>query len=284
MTASDRGSGAESARVFLSYAHSDRGAAEEIARALRLADFQVWFDSWELRPGDSIANRVREAISASDFLVVLLSPDSANSRWVLEEVTLSLSKELHQRAISVVPAVLRPCDVPEALRGFSPINLSDDRVTGIEELVERLRLAHDINFSRLDPRRFEELIADVFRADGFSVRVSMATTDGGHDLILLPPEGRVDSALYVVQIKHYKERRVSVETIRSAIGSVILAGKSAKGLIVTSSQLTSAAQEVVSDANQKGVSLRVIDGPELGRQVLRYPAVVHKYFRQGDKT
>jgi TIR domain/Restriction endonuclease len=287
MTVSDDERVAESARVFLSYARPDRSAAEDIAQALKLADFQVWFDSWELRPGDSIATKIREGLSASDFLVVLLSPDSANSRWVREEVTLSLSNELRQRAISVVPAILRHCDVPQALRGFLPINLSDDRATGVAKLVERLRLAHDVNFSRLDPKRFEELVADVFRAEGFSVQASMTNRDGGHDLILTKTSSEskrnTDSPLYVVQVKHYKTRRVSVETIRLAIGSMVLAGQSAKGLIVSSSQLTSAAQEVVSDVNRKGLSLEVIDGPELERRVLQYPAMVAKYFRQADE-
>lgn len=285
----DSKSPAAPARVFLSYAHPDRSAAEEIARALQLAHFQVWFDSWELKQGDSIATRVREGLSASDFLVVLLSPDSVNSRWVREEVTIGLSNELRQRAIGVVPTILRDCEVPQALRGLAAIDLSSDRMAGIERLVERLSLARDVDFTRLDPRRFEELVADVFRAEGFAVHVSMATRDGGHDLILTkaqsPSEPPAEPTLYVVQVKHYKERRVSVETIRSAIGSVILAGQHAKGLIVSSSQLTSAALGVVSDINRKGLlELQVIDGPELERRVLRFPAMVDKYFRQVAET
>lgn len=289
MTESDQKRSPESARVFLSYAHGDRGAAEDIARALRSAEFAVWFDAWELEAGDSIAARVREGLSASDFLVVLLSPDSVKSRWVREEMTLALSRELRQRAITVVPTVLRDCEVPVGLQHFLSVDLRGDHVGGVSRLVETLSLARDIDFSRLSPRRFEELVADLFRAEGFSVHVSMATRDGGHDLLLTmdasPSDAQAQPSLFAVQIKHYNERRVSVETIRSAVGSVFLAGRRAKGLIVASSQLTSATQELVSDVNRKGIlELEVIDGPDLERRVLKHPAVVDKYFRQGDEA
>lgn len=220
---------------------------------------------------------------------MLLSPASANSRWVREELTLALSNELSQRAISVVPALLRDCDIPSTLQRYPVVDLREDRLRGISRLVERLALARDVDFSHLDPRRFEELVADVFRAEGFSVNVTMATQDGGHDLLLTQPpsteEGPTASLSYVVQIKHYKERRVSVDTIRSVIGSIVLAGHNTKGLIVFSSQLTSAAQAVVSDVNRSGVfDLRVIDGPELERRVVEHRDVVARYFRQGSET
>ena len=285
MTASDPEQPGSSTRVFLSYAHPDRAVAEEIARALQVSNFQVWFDSWELQAGDSIATRVREGVSASDFLVVLLSPDSANSRWVREELTLALSKELRQRGISVVPTILRDCDVPQALQGYSLVDLRKDQPGGISRLVEKLALARDVDFSFLDARRFEELVADLFRAEGFSVNKTMATRDGGFDVVLTKAPSSVEDEtppVYVVQIKHYKERRVSVDTIRSTIGAIVLAGENAKGLIVSSSQLTSAAQAVVSDVNRRGMfDLEVIDGPELERRVVEHPDVVAKYFRQG---
>lgn len=289
MTESDHKRSPESARVFLSYAQGDRGVAEDIARALRSAEFSVWFETWELQPGDSIAARLREGLSASDFLVVLLSPDSVKSRWVREEMTLGLSSELRQRAITVVPTMIRDCEVPPGLQHFLSIDLRGDHALGVSKLVETLSLARDVDFSRLSPRRFEELVADLFRAEGFSVHVSMATRDGGHDLLLTmdtgSSQGYAEPALFAVQIKHYKERRVSIETIRSAVGSVVLAGTRAKGLIVASSQLTSAAQELVSDVNRKGIlELEVIDGPDLKRRVLQHPNVVDKYFRQGDEA
>lgn len=271
------------ARVFVSHSVEDNFAAKRIAFALRAADFKVWFDEWELQPGESIATKVREGLRASDFLVVLLSPDSVNSHWVREEMGLALSGELRQRAITLFPVLLRDCEIPTTLRDITAFDLRDNRPGVIEGLVEALQLAWDVDFARLSPRRFEELVAAVFQAEGYSVHQAMGTVDGGHDL-LITRKGKKLPLSYAVQVKHYKERRASIETIRSAVGAALLAGGRTKALIVSSTQLTSAARELVEDINQNsGVELEVIDGPTLERKVIQHPSVVKRFFpRQGD--
>ena len=69
-------------QVFLSYASADREAAREIANQIRKQGVNVWFDQHELLPGDSITEVIEHAISASAYLIVLLSPNSVNSKWV----------------------------------------------------------------------------------------------------------------------------------------------------------------------------------------------------------
>jgi len=283
MPSSETDQSRPAARVFVSHSFQDNDVAERISTALKAADFNVWFDAWELQAGDSIATRIREGLRASDFLVVLLSPDSVNSRWVRDEMSLALSSELRQRAITLFPVMLRDCDVPETLRDLTAIDLRDNRPGGVERLVEALQLAWDVDFRRLSPRQFEDLVAAVFEAEGYSVQQSMGTVDGGHDLRMTRTEN--DSPLtYAVQVKHYKERRASIDTIRSAVGATLLAGRRTRALIVSSTQLTSAAQEVVADINRNsGVELEVIDGPSLERRVLRHPNVVKHFFpRQGE--
>jgi hypothetical protein len=277
---------AKPSRVCISHARSDRDVAEHIALALRAVKFDVWFDSWQLEPGDSITTKVREGLSASDFLLVLLSPASVDSHWVRDEITLGLSEELRQRSITVVPALIKDCDVPPALQSYMRVDLRGDRERGLLSLIDTLTSARDVNFAQLSPRVFEALVADLFRAEGFAVTQTSPTQDGGHDLLLRAAPtfalAGTEPSTIAVQVKHYKERRVSVQTIREVIGSVVLAGARATGLIVSSSQLTSAARELVSDVNNRGVvALEVIEGPQLKQRVLRHPDVVDKYFRPG---
>ncbi len=272
-------------RVFISHSHANREDARDISEALRAARFSVWLDAWELQAGDSIAAKVREGLSTSDFLVVLLSPESVRSRWVREEIAMALSKELRQRAITVVPVLLQDCNLPPALRDLLYVDLRGDRHEGIAKLVESLSRARAIDFARLTPRQFEEMVADVFRAEGYSVQLSASTRDGGRDLMLMRPHRARDSGElnYAVQVKHYRRGRVAVATIREFVGSLVLAGRRTGGLIVSSTQLTSAAQEAVADVNRRlGLRLEVIDGPALEKRVLQHPTVVSRYFERGD--
>jgi hypothetical protein len=73
-------------KVFLSYAQSDRFKVDQIAAALRTAGVSIWFDAWELAPGDTIIERVERAVQASDVFLVFLSPASIESRWVHAEL------------------------------------------------------------------------------------------------------------------------------------------------------------------------------------------------------
>jgi len=271
------------AKVFISHASSDRTVAENIGKALRAANFHVAVDSWEFQAGDSITTKIREGLSASDFLLVLLSPASVDSRWIRDEITLALSTELRQRAITVVPALIRDCEVPPTLQNYMRVDLRGDPERGVSSLIDTLKSAWDVNFSQLSPRAFEALVADLFRAEGFDVTM-LGSRDGGHDLVLRGASAfalaGTENSSIVVQVKHHKERRVSIQTIREAIGSLVLAGAHTKGFIVSSGQLTSTALELLSEVNNRGaVNLEIIDGPQLEQRLLRHPEVVGKYFR-----
>src|SRR5215469_6217655 len=98
-------------RVFLSYAQADKDVARQIADALRGSGLHVWFAEWELMPGDSIAERIDAGLSSSDVLVVLLSPAALASRWVEQELSAALMREIRDRAIAVVPALVGDCEL-----------------------------------------------------------------------------------------------------------------------------------------------------------------------------
>src|ERR1019366_9465903 len=103
-------------QVFLSYAQADGDVARQIADALQKEGLRVWFDAWELASGDSIVQRIEQAVATSDILVVLLSPNSVASRWVQTELSAAfLSRELRDRAITIIPAVIEDCEIPPLL-------------------------------------------------------------------------------------------------------------------------------------------------------------------------
>ena len=47
--------------VFLSHSAKDKPVVRDVAERLRKDGLRVWFDEWEIRPGDSIPAKIEDA-------------------------------------------------------------------------------------------------------------------------------------------------------------------------------------------------------------------------------
>lgn len=105
---------------------------------------------------------------------------------------------------------------------------------------------------------FELLIGTWFDGEGYEVIQSggadtgSAHADGGIDIEL-----RKNGELFLVQCKHYRSWKVSVETVRDLYGVMTSRG-AAGGFVVTSGRFTEPAQEFAA-----GRSITLIDGEQL---------------------
>ncbi len=121
-------------QVFISYSRKDIKFARRLADDLESAGFDVWWDISDLKGGDDWVRVIPTAIAASQFFVVLLSPDSILSEWVSKEYTYALVNRM-----KIVPAMIRPCNVPFALNTINYINFTtDDYETGFNNLLKAL--------------------------------------------------------------------------------------------------------------------------------------------------
>jgi hypothetical protein len=126
------------AHIFISYNHKDAAIARQVDAALIQNDFLVWRDISEIKPGDRIADRITEALTAADYYVLLISQSSSKSEWVRRELSLAL--ELSQtKKLTLVPLLLDDASVPLELRGLLYIDLRKSVTEGIEHLVEFFR-------------------------------------------------------------------------------------------------------------------------------------------------
>ncbi len=94
-----------------------------------------------------------------------------------------------------------------------------------------------IDIHSLHHRKFEELVAELLARDGFSVKLTPATRDGGYD-IWASRSTKHGNDLYLVECKkNNKENPVGVQIIRSLYG-LVERHKASKGLVVTTSRFT----------------------------------------------
>lgn len=98
--------------IFISYSHNDKDFVDTLASHLVKNKASVWIDRWELNIGDSIIQKVQEAIQDSSALLVVLSKSSTKSEWCKQEITSGLLKQLESKKVFVLPVLLEDCEIP----------------------------------------------------------------------------------------------------------------------------------------------------------------------------
>jgi hypothetical protein len=128
------------ATVFVSYSHADSSFVDRLVEDLKKGNINVWIDKWMIRVGDSITGRVNEEISSSDFLIIVLSASSVNSKWVREEINTALIRNIeHGKQAYILPLLIEDCEVPPLLRHRKYANFKDDYTKGYLELTEAIQ-------------------------------------------------------------------------------------------------------------------------------------------------
>lgn len=127
-------------------------------------------------------------------------------------------------------------------------------IAAVDEELIRYLSKHPQMLYELNSRRFEELVAELLRAQGFEPILTPRTRDGGRD-ILAARSDALGNLLYLVECKRYApHKKVGVERIR-AIHGVTQAERATKGVIVTTSSFTKDAIAFASPLKY-GISLQ----------------------------
>jgi tetratricopeptide (TPR) repeat protein len=126
--------------IFLSHSSKDKAVVRAIAARLRADKLQVWFDEWELRPGDSIPAKIEEGLEHSRVLVLCMSAHAFGSDWAqLESGTFRFRDPLN-KGRRFIPLRLDETPVRGSLAQFSYINwLPDPQRQEYEKLLAACR-------------------------------------------------------------------------------------------------------------------------------------------------
>jgi hypothetical protein len=121
--------------IFISYSHSDKAFANKLAANLVKQNAHVWIDSWELNVGDSLIQRIQEAIQESSALLVILSKASIQSEWCKKELNAGLVRELEEKKVLVLPVLAENCEIPIFLKEKMYADFRTDFDEGMHSLV-----------------------------------------------------------------------------------------------------------------------------------------------------
>ncbi|WP_428236451.1 toll/interleukin-1 receptor domain-containing protein [Gracilimonas sp.] len=83
-------------KIFISHSSKDKWAARRISQELEGLGASTFLDEKDIKTGESIDDKIQEHLHDSDDLLILVSPSSVESQWVLIELggALALKKNV----------------------------------------------------------------------------------------------------------------------------------------------------------------------------------------------
>ncbi|MBA4144066.1 MAG: toll/interleukin-1 receptor domain-containing protein [Nitrosospira sp.] len=163
-------------KVFLSHASEDKGRfVVGFAQQLRASGVDVWLDQWEMKPGDSLVDRIfEEGLKDASAVLIVLSTISVQKPWVREELNASVVNRI-SRGTKLIPVVIDECGVPECLRStvWQKIDNLNDYSQSLQRILAAIFDVSDKPAIGQPPARFsgtEPLISGLTRVDDLVLR------------------------------------------------------------------------------------------------------------------
>ena len=128
----------EKPQVFISHSARDAEWARSFAQALKQRGITVWFDEFDVRPGESWREALEAGLRSSDVLVALFDPDAEARPNLFFELGAAIS--LGKRVVPVVPKDVDPSALPLDVR-LRRYLVRETPVQTAEELSNTLRAA-----------------------------------------------------------------------------------------------------------------------------------------------
>ena len=104
----------EKGTVFISHSAQDRDWARLFAQALKNRGVTVWFDEFDVQPGESLRDAVETGLRNSEILVALVDPEWPASPDLYFEIGAAIG--MGKKVVPIVPRGVDPGALPMPVR------------------------------------------------------------------------------------------------------------------------------------------------------------------------
>ena len=168
-------------KVVIGHASEDKlRFVADFARRLRENGVDAWVYQWEMKPRDSLVDKIfEEGLKDSRTVIVVLSKSSVQKPWVREELNASVVNRI-SRGTRLIPFVIGDYEVPESLRSTVWQRVDDVSNYGEKSLQRILSAIFEVSDKPTlgnPPARFEgaaPLIPGLSRVDNLALPVIAA--------------------------------------------------------------------------------------------------------------
>ncbi len=152
--------------VFIGYNKKDRKIAEAIATFLSIGDIGVWYDEWEIRPGESIIEKVNNGLTECTHYLLLWSKNSSDSNWVKKEIDSILYKSIQCGYPIIIPIILDKKPILTILKDKKYIRYEKDIDKNRELILEAITgKKPEEKLARAILNKYKELTYDLISDD-----------------------------------------------------------------------------------------------------------------------
>lgn len=125
-------------QIFISYSRKDLTFVEKLAKDLRLRGFEVWYDLSGLEAGKNWGREIQAALHNSQVMIVVISPNSLESRWVEREYLFAEKLNL-----KIIPILFQACEMPLWTLDLHYIDLTTSTYNkSLEDILRVLGVPH----------------------------------------------------------------------------------------------------------------------------------------------
>ena len=136
--------GKNSVDIFLCHNSADKDWVRALGERIEKVEWhdrnlKVFFDEWDIEPGENVLLRIEEGLKASRFVGVVLSPEMTKADWPTMEWTTQVYQDPAGKRGRIIPILLRDTDRQAGERIEIPLPLT---------ILNRLDFRIKSNFSR----------------------------------------------------------------------------------------------------------------------------------------
>lgn len=101
-------------KVFISHSTTDADWVRSFAQALKERGVTVWFDEFDVQPGESWSDAIEAGLRGSDVLVALVDAESSSRPNLFFELGAAIG--MGKRVVPIVPKDMDPGALPLDVR------------------------------------------------------------------------------------------------------------------------------------------------------------------------
>src|SRR5262249_39541361 len=210
--------------VFISHSSKDKPMVRELASRLKADGLSVWFDEWEISPGDIIGLKIEQGLEQSRTLVLVMSVNAFASEWVTLERHTALFRDPTNALRRFIPVRLDNIKIKDTLKQFAYV---DWRQKSDEEYARLLAVCRQsrVGIKPAWEQMSEALSCDVLTGHNGSIS-GVAITEDGRMVV----SGSHDGTVRVWDV----EMGVCLSVFKGHLGAVLGVAISANGRVAVS--------------------------------------------------